>query len=186
MISGDVRDERELMPLLRRTAITVTAAAAVTGLLATPALAHTWPHVIKASGPTYTHDAAYSGVKTRIHVLTYKNKTVVWLKVSGFPEAAQGKTFGAHVHQNACGPAPTDSGGHYQNPDAPADTPVRDKEIWLDVKVGKSGRGHATAVAPWLITPGTAGSVVVHAETTNPDTGVAGGRLLCTTVPFGT
>jgi Cu-Zn family superoxide dismutase len=38
---------------------------------------------------------------------------------------------------------------------------------------------------PWQIAKGTAGSVVVHAKPTDHKTGEAGGRLFCTTVPFG-
>ena len=39
------------------------------------------------------------------------------------------------------------------------------------------------AMIPWFIEPGTAGSVVVHTATTNPDTGAAGLRIFRTTVP---
>lgn len=174
------------MPMLRRTAVTLATTGAATALLATPALACPLPHAITASGPTNVYDAAYSRVKTTVHVVTYKKKTVVTLSVSGLPKAAEGKSFGAHVHQKGCGPAPADAGPHYQNPGAPPGTPVHDKEIWLDFKAGPDGKGYTLTVARWLIAKGDAGSIIIHANPTNPDTGDAGPRLLCTSVPFGT
>ena len=38
---------------------------------------------------------------------------------------------------------------------------------------------------PWFNEPGTAGSVVVHTATTNPETGAAGLRTFGMTVPIG-
>jgi Cu-Zn family superoxide dismutase len=175
------------MPTLRHVVATVAMTGAATGLQAGPVLADPpRPHKIEATGPTYTYDAAYSAVRTKVQVVPLEHTTTVTLDASGFPRAASGKHFGAHVHQKACGPVATDAGPHYQNPAATAGTPVRDKEIWLDLTVDKHGRAHSQAVRNWLIAPGKAGSVVIHAEPTIPNTGEAGARLLCTTVPFGT
>ena len=49
-----------------------------------------------------------------------------------------------------------------------------------------AGRARAVAVADWVIAPGAAHSVVVHAQLTDEATGAAGARLLCVDVPFGT
>ncbi|KAB2343446.1 superoxide dismutase family protein [Actinomadura rudentiformis] len=171
------------MPLLRRSAITATAAGAALGLFAAPALAGLKP--IYVTGPTYAHDTSFATAKTQVLVTGTNKSTTVRLYVSGLPSSAVGKTLGAHVHANACGPQPADSGPHYQNPNALPGTPLHNKEIWLDLKVRQSGHAAAKARVPWTIAKGAAGSVVVHANPTNHHTGDAGGRLLCTTVPFG-
>ncbi|GAA2602782.1 superoxide dismutase family protein [Actinomadura fulvescens] len=168
---------------MRRTAITVTAAGAALGLAATPALA--CPKPIKVKGPTYAYDKAFAKAKTRIVVTGKKKRTTVRLAVSGLPASAVGKTLGAHVHKNACGPKPADAGPHYQNPKARPGTPLHAKEIWLELKVRKGGYAVAKTHARWAIAKGDAGSVVVHAKPTDHNTGDAGARLLCTTVPFG-
>ncbi|MFG2005907.1 superoxide dismutase family protein [Spirillospora sp. NPDC048911] len=170
------------MALLRRAATTATAAGAVLGLSAAPALA--CPKPITAKGPTYRYDAAFAKAKTLV-VVTGGKTTTVRLAVSGLPSSTVGKTLGAHVHKNACGPKPADAGPHYQNPNAAPGAPPHGKEIWLELKVGKGGRAVAKAQVPWTIAKGSAGSVVVHANPTDHKTGDAGPRLLCTTVPFG-
>ncbi|WP_433327488.1 superoxide dismutase family protein [Spirillospora sp. CA-294931] len=171
----------------KRTAVTLTAVCTGLGLLTVPAAAAPagGSHVIWAKGPTYTYDKAYGDVTTRIRVKTHKGTTSVRLKAKGFPAAAKGKTFGVHVHQKACGPKPADAGPHYQNPNAKPGTPLHDKEIWLDVTVGRDGEARSKTTVPWVVAKGDAGSVVVHAEPTDHHTGGAGDRLLCTTVPFG-
>nr|WP_237417719.1 superoxide dismutase family protein [Actinomadura rayongensis] len=136
-------------------------------------------------GPSYVYDTAYSAARTTVSVRSLHGWTIVALKVAGLPAAAAGKTFGAHVHVNPCGADPAAAGEHYHSPDAPAGVPHRFAEIWLDVTVGRGGTGRSVAAVPWTIKPGAAGSVVVHAKPTDPDTGDAGARLLCTTVPFG-
>ncbi|TDC78185.1 superoxide dismutase family protein [Actinomadura sp. 7K507] len=167
-----------------RAAVTVAASAALVPLLAAPALACPDPHKIAAKGPTKVYDDKYEKTETKVAVAREKDKTVVKLRVSGFPKEAAGKTFGTHVHAKKCGPKPEDAGPHYENPDAKPGTPLREKEIWLDVKIGEDGKGRSRAVVPWKVAKGSAGSVIVHAEPTDPKTGDAGARLTCTDVPF--
>jgi superoxide dismutase, Cu-Zn family len=131
-------------------------------------------------GPTYTHDPAYAGITTQVHAWTRNGSTAVRLMVDGLPP---GGTFGAHVHTGTCGSDPTTSGGHYQH--AGASGPLAEREVWLDVTADAQGRGVTTTTVPWSFTPGTAGSVVIHALPTNPTTGAAGARLACTSVAFG-
>jgi superoxide dismutase, Cu-Zn family len=172
------------MTLVRRTAVTCTAMTAALGLLAGPAVADGKPKVIRTKGPTYTYDTAYSKVKTRIRVVLRGHKTVVRLKATGFPKSAVGKTFGIHVHENACGKDPAAAGPHYRNPDAKPGTPLHAKEIWLDIKVRPDGSANSRAKVPWRVGKGDAGSVVIHAKPTAHETGDAGARLTCTDVPF--
>jgi len=101
--------------------------------------------------------------------------------VEGLPT---GQTFGAHVHTLPCGPSPSESGVHYQH-STDTSIPLPQREIWLDVTANADGHAATTTVVQWELTPGTAGSVVLHAQPTNPTTGGAGARLACTTVTFG-
>lgn len=132
-------------------------------------------------GPTVVHDAAYAGIQTQVHSWSRDGETAVRLMVDGLPE---GRTFGAHVHVAPCGTDPLASGGHYQHSTDPA-IPLADREIWLDVTADEDGHAVAWRTVPWEIAAGTAGSVVIHANPTNPTTGAAGPRLACTTVAFG-
>lgn len=132
-------------------------------------------------GPTYVHDAAYADLETQVHSWARDGATTVRLMVDGLPE---GPTFGAHVHVGHCGSDPLASGGHYQHSNDPA-IPLAEREIWLDVTADEDGHAVAETTVPWTIAAGTAGSVVIHANPTNPTTGAAGARLVCTDVPFG-
>lgn len=167
-----------------RAAVALAAAGAALVSLSAPALACPDHHKVVAKGPTEVYDQKYRHTQTKVAVVREQDKTVVRLHVSGFPDEAAGRTFGAHVHANKCGPKPVDAGPHYQNPDAPDGTPLSKKEIWLDVKIEPGGEGRSKAAVPWKVAKGAAGSVIVHAEPTDPATGDAGARLTCTDVPF--
>jgi len=130
-------------------------------------------------GPTVVHDAAYSGVTTQVHSWARNGGTDLRLMVRGLPA---NRSFGAHVHVTPCGSDPLASGGHYQHGTTGT---LAEREVWLDFTTNADGEGVGTTHIPWLITAGTAGSVVIHANPTNPTTGAAGARLVCTNVPFG-
>lgn len=138
-------------------------------------------HVDHGRGPTAVHDAAYAGITTQVHAWSRDGESRVRLMVDGLPA---GRTFGAHVHTLPCGSLPAASGGHYQH-SSDTSIPLGQREVWLDVTAGADGHAATTTVVPWEIAAGTAGSVVLHALPTDPITGVAGGRLACTTVTFG-
>lgn len=132
-------------------------------------------------GPTVVHDTAYASARTQVHAWSRDGYTQVRLMVSGLPAH---RTFGAHVHTGRCGTDPLASGGHYQH-GTDAATPLGEREIWLDVTTDAKGKGTTTTVVPWTVHAGAAGSVVLHADPTNPVTGAAGARLVCTTVDLG-
>ncbi|REE95871.1 superoxide dismutase family protein [Thermomonospora umbrina] len=176
------------MPLLRHTALiaAATGAVAVTGVAVAPsASSEGRPRIIKVHGPTHVYAGDFRRVRTTIRVGEIGRHTWVTLKAAGFPKAAVGRTFGVHVHVNRCGPKPADAGPHFHSPQAPHHAPLIEREVWLDVTVGPDRVGRSAAMRPWRIPEGKAGSVVIHAEPTDPRTGDAGDRLLCTTVPFG-
>jgi Cu-Zn family superoxide dismutase len=142
--------------------------------------------VVRASGPTFVYNAALANIATRVQAVSVPSgKTIVTFDIAGMPAQYIGMTFGAHVHVNACGADPLAAGGHYASPDANPSVPLEQREVWLDFTVDETGAAHATATRPYHIAVGAANSVVIHALPTNPDTGAAGERLACTTVPFG-
>lgn len=109
----------------------------------------------------------------------------VTLDVSGV-DAPAGTKFGAHVHVNPCGAdssAPTlGAGAHYQ--DISGTGPLQRREIWLDFTLDANGRGHAVATRQFTVAAPAARSVIIHALSTDHETGVAGGRRACTNVSF--
>jgi superoxide dismutase, Cu-Zn family len=154
--------------------------------LALPTASADSAEVVRATGPTFVHDASVADITTRVQaVSTASGSTIVTLHVTGFSAGYVGDTLGAHVHVNPCGPAAADSGPHYANPNADPNAPLEQREIWLDFTVDSEGVGHAQASRPWHIDAGDANAVVIHALPTDPVTGAAGARLACTTVPFG-
>lgn len=116
--------------------------------------------------------------------------TRVQLAVRGLlPE----REYGAHAHSKTCGPSPKDAGGHFQNeidPVQPSIDPVYanpDNEIWLDFTTDAAGNGVTMATVDWTFGDRHPNSVVLHEHHTHVlpgDSGVAGPRLACATVPF--
>jgi Cu-Zn family superoxide dismutase len=150
-------------------------------LLAVPAAAVAGRTMVDhGHGATVAHDPAYDGVRTQVHAWSKDGETRFRLMATGLPP---NRSFGAHVHTGRCGLDPLASGGHYQH--AGAAGPLSTREVWLDLTTDGDGRAVSETTRPWTIAAGTAGSVVIHAATTNPATGAAGARLLCTDVPFG-
>lgn len=125
-------------------------------------------------------DGAYGRVYA---VAPGDGRTYVYFVLTGLNPANAGKTYGAHVHVGPCvpfnGPAAL---GHYNT--GTGGPPSTLNEVWLDFTVLPGGVGYATTVVPFEIAPGTARSVVVHADPTQPGTGLAGGRIACIPVQF--
>ncbi|GGV12411.1 hypothetical protein GCM10010182_35760 [Actinomadura cremea] len=143
---------------------------------------HARTHTV--SGPTYVYDPYFRKVDTKVVTELDGRGTTVRLAVARIPRKYWGKTMGTHVHENKCGPKPASAGAHYRNPHAKKHTPLRKKEIWLDFKVEKGGKGHAKAWVPWRVHQKDAGSVIIHQDRTDPKTGDAGKRLICTDAVF--
>jgi Cu-Zn family superoxide dismutase len=104
-----------------------------------------------------------------------------------------GHRYGAHVHQNGCGPRGEDAGPHFQNvpdPKQPSVNPAYANprnEIWLDFTTDKSGNATAVSTVPWRFTDRHPKSVVLHAQHTQTHAGhagTAGERLGCVNVDF--
>ncbi len=109
-------------------------------------------------------------------------QTVVVLNVKNLDRADAGRTLGAHVH---VGPCVSGNGaaaqGHFNSGAGGIST---ETEVWLDFQITGGGTGHAVAVVPFEIAPGTAHSIVIHRDPTAIGTGAAGPRLACIPLEF--
>lgn len=88
-------------------------------------------------------------------VRTADGKTIVTVHVTGL---APDTTYGAHVHQQACGVG--DADGHYRFDPAGLATPPN--EIWPGFTTDPAGVGNGKATVGGIAGP-TAVSVVIHA-----------------------
>ena len=113
------------------------------------------------------------GAGARAQVTEHAGSSTVSLLVTGV-DAADGTTFGAHVHVGNCVSGNGAAAGPHFNIGAPASPTT---EVWLDFTV-RGGVGSAVAQVPFLIPDGAAGSIVIHALPTD-HTGAAGSRLAC-------
>ncbi len=161
------------------------AAAAVLGAGTMPAGAV--PSVVTASGPlsdlsgsANATDGAYGQLYA---VAPGDGNTYVYFIVTGLNPAAAGTTYGAHVHVGPCVPGNGPAAGPHFNTGT-GGPPSLENEVWLDFTVRPGGVAVSRATVPFEIAPGAAQSVVVHANPTEPGTGVAGGRIACLPVRF--
>jgi Cu-Zn family superoxide dismutase len=131
----------------------------------------------RSAGPEYLYGstAELADATAEVHVVTTGDGgSVVTLHVRGV-DADAGRTFGAHVHQAACGALASAALGHYQHA---ASGDLEAREVWLDITVNAAGNGHAEARRPWTVDQSTPRSVIIHALPTAAD-GMAGPRLGC-------
>ena len=177
--------------MYRRLAAPAAILAAAVLVPATTALAD---GTVRAEGPTARYDTALvpDGARLRVHAVeTGDGRTIVTLHATGLlPRRA----YGAHAHTNACGATGALAGPHYQfvkDPVTPSTNPAYanpQNEIWLDLHTNEAGNGHAKAVVDWQMpAERRAQSVILHLEHTHTgptDSGVAGPRLACVSVPF--
>lgn len=140
-----------------------------------------------AEGPTVVHDTVFNSAITEVRSIDvpFTGLSLLVLNVRNMPHVGRNRVFGAHAHTKPCAVDPTASGPHHANPAGDVSKTLAAREVWLDVRIDALGRGTALALFDWRIRKGEAGSVVIHAEPTNGVTGVAGARILCTTIPLG-
>ena len=106
--------------------------------------------------------------------------TTAYFVLYGLNPAAAGEVHGAHVHTGPCVAGNgTIAGPHYNAGGAPSPT----TEVWLDFTILGNGSAYATTTVPFVIPPGAAMSVVIHAAPTAPG-GAAGARIACLPVAF--
>lgn len=165
----------------------VVGAAAVATLAVGAAAAEAAPSVVTAAGPLSDLSSAGNatdGAYGRLYAISPGDGTTRFVFVlTGLSPAAAGNVYGAHVHVGPCvagnGPAAL---GHYNT--GSGGPPSTANEVWLDFVVQPGGWAVAQTTVPFEIDPGTARSVVVHADPTQHGTGLAGGRIACLPVAF--
>lgn len=172
---------------LRRTFGRLAGASIGVTLLGGIAPAYATPSVITASGPLSDLSAAANatdGVQARVYAIAPGDgKTQMILVLTGLDPASAGQTYGVHVHVGPCVAGGGSAAlGHYNT--GAGSIPSPQNEVWLDFTVRPGGVAVSRTTTPFEIGPGTAQSVVVHANPTQPGTGVAGGRIACLPVQF--
>jgi superoxide dismutase, Cu-Zn family len=166
------------------------AALAIGGIVAIAAPAGADGAVVASAAGSVTPNPAFVANATdavnptldaaaRVHIVVNGGRggqSLVSLHVDGLPA---GRSFGAHLHRDACSAG--FGGPHYQAPDpalpvaANADA---EHEVWLDFTTDAAGRGRALAVVPFEVQAG-ARAVVIHQGEHTMTGGVAGQRLAC-------
>lgn len=144
-----------------------------------------------ADAVTYDEDQVPAGAEARVVSLPLPGgHTKVIAFLSGLEP---GRSYGAHVHTQPCGPTGADAGPHFQQVEAPegvSGDPAYanpDNEVWLDFRTGPAGNAVTTASGDWQLHERKAESVVIHESTTKLAPGVAGeagSRLACLNVRF--
>ena len=107
--------------------------------------------------------------------------TLASLKLKNVAKAAEGTTYGVHLHVGPCvrgdGAAAL---AHYNNDVATGAPTVQvgpRTEIWLDATITDKGEAESWTTIKWIPQPGIR-SIVFHSDHT-ADTGAAGPRLAC-------
>ncbi len=107
--------------------------------------------------------------------------TLVELKLKDVDKAAEGTTYGVHLHVGPCVRGDGAAAGPHYNTDAIAGLPTvvvgPRTEIWLDATITDKGDAESWTTVKWIPQPGTR-SIVFHSSPTMDD-GMAGSRLAC-------
>jgi Cu-Zn family superoxide dismutase len=128
---------------------------------------------------------ATDGASAELWAVQTDGGSTYFLYVSDLDPAAEGTTYGVHIHVGPCVAGTGAAAGPHYNSDG--STPTRENEVWLDFTVLPGGYGYASAFVPFTIEPGNARSMVIHLEPTQdggPTPGAAGGRQACLPVDF--
>lgn len=134
-----------------------------------------------------TVSGPFDGATAVLRMRTDQLGSTFHLLVKDVGAAGRGQTFGAHLHVGPCVAGdPAAALGHYNTDAIAGITPVVSSpatEVWLDVTVDAYGTGASVAHVPFVPAAGNR-SVVIHAESTDPATGKAGGRQACLPVSW--
>jgi len=171
------------MTSMTRHLLTVAAIVALAALPPTASAADHGP-VVRASGSLVdlqpASEGPFDGARARVQIVASAQGSHALLQVKGVGPAANGQSFGAHLHVGPCVAGNGAAAGPHYNTDVLAGVvPARvsDRtEVWLDVSV-HDGAATSTASVPFVPVAG-ARSVVLHAMPTDA-MGGAGARLAC-------
>lgn len=127
-------------------------------------------------GADHATDGAYA------HLIAVPGEGETWfiLFLTGLDPAAEGETYGAHVHVGPCTEGTDTTGGHYNTGGGISP----ETEVWLDFTVLPGGMAISETTVPFVIPSGDAQSVTVHRNPTDPGSGAAGTKIACLPVEF--
>lgn len=120
------------------------------------------------------------GASARLYASASRGSTSFRAYFTGLDPAAAGTTFGVHIHVGPCVAGNGAAAGPHYNAGGGVSATT---EVWLDFTVYRGGSGYAHTTVPFVIAPGTAQSMVIHALPTATD-GTAGARQACLPVSF--
>jgi len=188
---------RALVPLVTAALVLSAAgAAAATTTAAGPTRVQADVLIWAAGEPTpegplgaYAYDTELVPPGTKVALLSVSKggRTTTLLAVRGL---VPDRSYGAHLHVNACTVDPAAAGPHYQQvpdpvqPSTDPDYANPDNEVWLDFPTGDTGNGAVLAQNPWTYRQAPK-SVVIHANATSHGEGTAGQagpRVACLTL----
>ena len=152
------------------------------------------PYKPGATAVTYDPKLVPAGATAQVTMRPAADGVTISLSVTGMVPR---RVYGVHLHTDPCGAQPTEAGPHYQHrpdPKAVASPPSVDpefansrNEVWLDFVADSLGAGTANSTKPWRLDEiNPPRSLIVHAEQTKIDPGVAGTagpRVACLTLP---
>lgn len=172
------------------TSRSLAVASTIVALAALPVAASAGEHgpAVRSAGPLADLAPAaagpFDGARAAFQLVVSARGSHGLLRVGDIGAAAEGTTYGAHLHSGPCVAGNGAAAGPHYNTDVvergilPPDNEIsEDTEMWLDITV-EDGAATATASVPFVPRPGTR-SVVVHAMATDHHTGAAGARLAC-------
>ena len=178
-------------------AVTLALAGLTVAVIGATGTAQAGAATVRAEGTFGVDDGAVTynpavpvGARARVQAIyADSGKSIVTLHVWGLQP---NRHYGAHAHQNRCGPLSGDAGSHYQHIIGGATDPAfanPDNEIWLDFSTDADGNASAQTVIDWQFAADRrAGSVVIHDRHTTHDVpgsaDTAGPRHGCLTVEF--
>jgi Cu/Zn superoxide dismutase len=132
--------------------------------------------------------------RAKITIVEGTDSTTFSIRATGLGSSAQNQILGSHLHVGECIEGSGTSASDHYNSQIAAGVPKaeavisRDTEVWFDLVADEEGMAHAVTTVQFVPvdseltdpsgTPGVM-SIVVHVQSTDPVTGLAGPRQAC-------
>jgi len=130
--------------------------------------------------------------EARVTIVETADGTQFSFRITGIDQDYVGEEFGAHLHTGLCVEGSGSAAGPHYNTDVLAGVRANkveispNTEVWFDLVVDDKGMAYDETWVPFVPDPGDDGvlSIVIHADTTDPETGLAGTRQACLPLDF--
>jgi hypothetical protein len=127
--------------------------------------------------PPVPNPDLFKGARASAIMIGMDGRSFFRLRVTGID--AKDGTYGVHLHEGSCDAEDFNAAKAHYNISWNPLADLRDREVWLDLKVESDGDARSTATVSFI--PEGKRSIVLHAQQTKAD-GTAGPRLAC--LPF--